>query len=139
MAGSFARENAEFLTPLPVVDHAPTPVNKEGRRAGRSNPASAGEVEPPFHPAAFTVPDAAIAAHEGAGTAQAAMRHSDIKLTTGTDADPKLLDVRQAVERLPNFTPRERARDPRRPTSGCGKCHDCAQTWWPEGAISDSA
>lgn len=34
-------------------------------------------------------------------TAQAALRHSDIKLTMGTYTDPKLLDVRQAVERLP--------------------------------------
>ncbi|MDY3555746.1 site-specific integrase [Gemmata sp. JC717] len=38
-------------------------------------------------------------------TAQAAMRHSDIKLTMGTYTDPKLLEVRQALERLPSFTP----------------------------------
>ena len=38
-------------------------------------------------------------------TAQAAMRHSDIKLTMGTYTDPKLLDVRQAVEKLPTFSP----------------------------------
>ena len=34
-------------------------------------------------------------------TAQAAMRHSDIKLTMGVYTDPRLLDVRGAVERLP--------------------------------------
>ena len=34
-------------------------------------------------------------------TAQAAMRHSDIKLTMGVYTDPRLLDVRAAVERLP--------------------------------------
>ncbi len=36
-------------------------------------------------------------------TAQAAMRHSDIRLTMGTYTDPRLLDVRGAVERLPNL------------------------------------
>ena len=34
-------------------------------------------------------------------TAQAAMRHSDIKLTMNTCADPKLLEVGEALERLP--------------------------------------
>src|SRR5207248_11030244 len=34
-------------------------------------------------------------------TAQAAMRHSDIKLTMGVYTDPRLLDVRGAIERLP--------------------------------------
>src|SRR6202040_2189910 len=34
-------------------------------------------------------------------TAQAAMRHSDIRLTMGVYTDPKLLDVRGAVEALP--------------------------------------
>ena len=34
-------------------------------------------------------------------TAQAAMRHSDIKLTMGVYTDPKLLEVREALERLP--------------------------------------
>src|SRR5262249_25170211 len=34
-------------------------------------------------------------------TAQAAMRHSDIKLTMGVYTDPGLLDVRGAVEKLP--------------------------------------
>src|SRR6476659_8520498 len=34
-------------------------------------------------------------------TAQAAMRHSDIKLTMGVYTDPRLLDVRGAVEKLP--------------------------------------
>src|SRR5262245_43615166 len=56
-------------------------------------------------------------------TAQAAMRHSDIKLTMGTDTDPKLLHVRQAVERLPNFTP-----------SGFGKCTRLCANGWPGGA-----
>ncbi len=36
-------------------------------------------------------------------TAQAAMRHSDIKLTMGVYTDPRLLDVRGAVERLPTL------------------------------------
>ena len=31
------------------------------------------------------------------GTTQAAMRHSDIKLTMGTYTDAKLLDVREAM------------------------------------------
>ena len=39
-------------------------------------------------------------------TAQAAMRHADIKLTMNTYTDPKLLDVRKAVERLPALAPR---------------------------------
>src|SRR5262249_3941195 len=34
-------------------------------------------------------------------TAQAAMRHSDIKLTMGVYTDPKLLDVRGALDVLP--------------------------------------
>src|SRR5262249_49729161 len=34
-------------------------------------------------------------------TAQAAMRHSDIKLTMGVYTDPKLLDVRSALDTLP--------------------------------------
>ncbi len=36
-------------------------------------------------------------------TAQEAMRHSDIKLTMGVYTDPRLLDVRGAVEKLPAF------------------------------------
>mgnify|MGYP000943005762 CR=1 FL=1 len=36
-------------------------------------------------------------------TAQAAMRHSDIKLTMGVYTDPRLLDVRGAVDRLPEL------------------------------------
>jgi len=36
-------------------------------------------------------------------TAQAAMRHSDIKLTMGVYTDPALLDVRHALDRLPAF------------------------------------
>jgi len=38
-------------------------------------------------------------------TAQAAMRHSDIKLTMGVYTDPALLDVRTALDRLPAFAP----------------------------------
>ncbi len=41
----------------------------------------------------------------GPRMAQAAMRHSDIKLTMGIYTDPKLLDVRDAMERLPNLQP----------------------------------
>lgn len=36
-------------------------------------------------------------------TAQAAMRHSDIKLTMGVYTDPRLLDVRGAMEKLPSL------------------------------------
>jgi hypothetical protein len=36
-------------------------------------------------------------------TAQAAMRHSDIRLTMGVYTDPKLLDVRGAMDSLPNL------------------------------------
>lgn len=36
-------------------------------------------------------------------TAQAALRHSDIKLTMGVYTDPALLDVRDALDRLPAF------------------------------------
>ena len=38
-------------------------------------------------------------------TAQAAMRHGDITLTMGTYTDPKLLDVRKAIEQLPGYAP----------------------------------
>jgi integrase len=34
-------------------------------------------------------------------TAQAALRHSDIKLTMGTYTDARLLDTRRAIEKLP--------------------------------------
>jgi len=37
-------------------------------------------------------------------TAQAAMRHSDIKLTMGVYTDPKLLDVRGALDALPTLS-----------------------------------
>jgi hypothetical protein len=57
-------------------------------------------------------------------TAQAAMRHSDIKLTMGTYTDPKMLDVRQAVERLPGLSPA-----PTVPVC----VHDCAHNSDPEG------
>jgi integrase len=56
-------------------------------------------------------------------TAQAAMRHSDIKLTMGVYTDPKLLDVRQAVEKLPKFGPPLAAES----------AHDCAGTSDPKG------
>src|SRR5207248_11219916 len=36
-------------------------------------------------------------------TAQAAMRHSDIRLTMGVYTDPKLLDVRGALDALPTL------------------------------------
>jgi hypothetical protein len=36
--------------------------------------------------------------------AQAAMRYSDSNLTMNTYTDPKLIDVRKAVERLPALT-----------------------------------
>ena len=39
--------------------------------------------------------------------AQAMMRHSDIKLTMGVYTDPALLDVRDALDRLPAFGPSE--------------------------------
>jgi integrase len=46
-------------------------------------------------------------------TAQAAMRHSDIRLTMGVYTDPKLLDIRGALEALPSLpltsTGREKA------------------------------
>ena len=45
-------------------------------------------------------------------TAQAAMRHSDIKLTMGTYTDPKLLNVREAMERLPKLLPSTTIEDP---------------------------
>lgn len=38
-------------------------------------------------------------------TAQAAMRHSDIKLTVGVYTDPRFLEVRHALDRLPAFGP----------------------------------
>ena len=37
-------------------------------------------------------------------TAQAAMRHSDIRLTMGVYTDPKLLDVRGALDALPTLS-----------------------------------
>ena len=55
-------------------------------------------------------------------TAQAAMRHSDIKLTMGVYTDPRLLDVRGAVERLPSLTPTEPVTLPvTRPTGRTGQ------------------
>ena len=37
-------------------------------------------------------------------TAQAAMRHSDIKLTMNVYTDPRLLDVRGALDTLPQLS-----------------------------------
>ena len=69
-------------------------------------------------------------------TAQAALRHSDIKLTMGTDTDPKLLDVRQAIERLPDFAP-QRAELQAVPVrkAGSENAHDCADTRDPKGQL----
>src|SRR5262249_33666303 len=59
-------------------------------------------------------------------TAQAAMRHSDIKLTMGVYTDPKLLDVRGALDVLPQLplgdTPaaKERATGTAEPSPGPG-------------------
>ena len=55
-------------------------------------------------------------------TAQAAMRHSDIKLTMGVYTDPRLINVRGAVERLPSLTPTELVTLPvTRPTGRAGQ------------------
>ena len=57
------------------------------------------------------------------------MRHSDINLTMGSYTDPKLLEVRQAVERLPSFAPqRVYPRPPARESA-----HDCARADGLEG------
>ena len=64
-------------------------------------------------------------------TAQAAMRHSDIRLTMGTYTDPRLLAVREAVERLPSFGPLEP------PAPNCS--HDCSETGGPQGQFLASA
>ena len=76
-------------------------------------------------------------------TAQAAMRHSDIKLTMGVYTDPKLLDVRQAVERLPQLgaRPEPVARPSDGPGVGTGleSAHDCARTGDPQGQFLASA
>ncbi len=66
-------------------------------------------------------------------TAQAAMRHSDIKLTMGTYTDPKLLEVRQAVERLPAFPP------PGSEPTAADFVHDFVQTGGPQGQFLASA
>ena len=67
-------------------------------------------------------------------TAQAAMRHSDIRLTMGTYTDPRQLDVREAVERLPGLAPRRS--DPTAagsdPHAGFRSAHDCARTGGPD-------
>ena len=56
-------------------------------------------------------------------TAQAAMRHSDIKLTMGVYTDEKHLAVREAVERLPRLAPIPVTKS----------AHDCAGTSYPNG------
>lgn len=73
-------------------------------------------------------------------TAQAAMRHSDIKLTMGTYTDPKLLEVRQALERLPKFTSGAQKAAERAENAGAGpevsgseSAHESAGTGGPEG------
>lgn len=59
-------------------------------------------------------------------TAQAAMRHSDIKLTMGVYTDPRLLDVRSAVESLPALplpTNRSHSVAPTVAPTGCNPGH----------------
>lgn len=58
-------------------------------------------------------------------TAQAAMRHSDTKLTMGVYTDPRFLEVRNAIDRLPAFAPagnvaenRDQKRDQLRDSEG---------------------
>ena len=53
-------------------------------------------------------------------TAQAAMRHGDISLTMGTYTDPKLLDVRRAVEQLPGHAAPIPPTKPSRPGDATG-------------------
>ena len=65
-------------------------------------------------------------------TAQAAMRHSDIKLTMGTYTDPKLLDVRQAVEKLPTFTAPAAVPTSAANGSLMNSAHDCADRSDPQ-------
>ncbi len=62
-------------------------------------------------------------------TAQAAMRHSDIKLTMGVYTDEKQLAVREAVERLPRLAPKPV------PESA----HESAETRGPQGQFPASA
>jgi integrase len=59
-------------------------------------------------------------------TAQAAMRHPDIKLTMGTYTDPKLREVRQAVERVPAFNPQKAE------TTAADFVHDFVKTGGPQ-------
>ncbi len=61
-------------------------------------------------------------------TAQAAMRHSNIGLTMNTYTDPRLLAVREAVERLPEMNAKSSL-----PTSESDSVHDCARTGGPNG------
>jgi hypothetical protein len=63
-------------------------------------------------------------------TAPSAMRHSDIKLTMNTYTDPKLLAVREAVERLPSF-----GLSVVEPRAGSESAHDCAGTSDPDGQL----
>jgi len=55
-------------------------------------------------------------------TAQAAMRHGNIGLTMNTYTDPRLLAVREAVERLPEMNAKSSAQ-----TSESDSVHDCAR------------
>ncbi len=61
-------------------------------------------------------------------TAQAAMRHSDIKLTMGVYTDPKHLEVREAVERLPEFARSTSSACPAAVNPVTESVHDCART-----------
>jgi integrase len=53
-------------------------------------------------------------------TAQAAMRHGDISLTMGTYTDPKLLDVRRAIEQLAGHAAVKPPTKPSRPGDALG-------------------
>ena len=79
-------------------------------------------------------------------TAQAAMRHSDIKLTMGVYTDAGHLDVRQAVERLPEFAPPAPRTAELQGIAGASatttvaNCsHDCSETGGPKGQFLASA
>ena len=69
--------------------------------------------------------------------AQAAMQHSDIKLTMGVYTDPRMLGIREAVERLPSLAldATSRAAGPRTcPTKVTGTGYNSGQS----GASTDT-
>ncbi len=68
-------------------------------------------------------------------TAQAAMRHGDISLTMGTYTDPKLLDVRRAVEQLPGHAAVKPPTKPSRPSDALGHYGSLAGTKGRESPI----